>query len=92
MKISQTAFGCSTARNRLQAEASANRTALDKDLATTKKDHAKLVEAIIAGVPAEQVKDRSIELDAAHTEIEAKLAPEAAPSPIRIHPKMADLP
>ncbi|MGO4910715.1 recombinase family protein, partial [Pseudorhodobacter sp. W20_MBD10_FR17] len=45
-------------RNRLQAEASSNRGSLEKDLAAAKKDHSKLIDAIIAGVPADQVKDR----------------------------------
>lgn len=77
-------------RNRLQAEASAGRTSLEKELAATKKDHAKLVDAIVAGIPAEQVKDRMLALDTRRIELEAELAREAAPSPIRIHPKMAD--
>ncbi|MFX0547658.1 zinc ribbon domain-containing protein [Roseovarius sp. S1116L3] len=77
-------------RNRLQSQASVNRTSLEKDLATVKKDHAKLIDAIIAGVPAEQVKDRMLVLDARRIELENKLTHEAAPSPIRIHPRMAD--
>ena len=77
-------------RNRLQAEASSNRGALEKDLATTKRDHSKLIDAILAGVPAEQVKDRMIALDARRIELEAQLSREPAPSPIRIHPKMAE--
>src|SRR5690554_6952741 len=65
-------------------------TSLEKELATTKKDHAKLVDAIIAGIPAEQVKDRMLALDARRIDLEGKLAREAAPSPVRIHPKMAE--
>ncbi|WP_138936580.1 zinc ribbon domain-containing protein [Roseovarius arcticus] len=77
-------------RNRLQADASFNRNALEKELAKTKKDHAKLVDAIIAGIPAEQVKDRMLALDARRIELEGKVAREVTPSPIRIHPRMAD--
>jgi len=77
-------------RNRLQAVASLNRNAFDKELATTKKDHAELVDAIIAGIPAEQVKDRILMFDARRIELEGKVAREATPSPIRIHPSMVD--
>ncbi|GAW37473.1 hypothetical protein RA2_04556 [Roseovarius sp. A-2] len=77
-------------RNRLQAAASQNRDAVAKELATVKTDHAKLVDAIIAGIPAEQVKDRMLSLDARRIELEAQLERDPAPSPIRIHPKMAE--
>ena len=77
-------------RNRLQAEASSNRGALERELATVKKDHSKLIDAIIAGVPADQVKDRMNALDARRTELEAQLSHEPAPSPVRIHPMMAE--
>jgi DNA invertase Pin-like site-specific DNA recombinase len=76
-------------RNRLQSQACANRTSLEKDLATAKRDHAKLIDAIIAGVPAEQVKDRMLALDARRIELEHELARTATPSPVRIHPRMA---
>ena len=77
-------------RNRLQADASANRGSLERALATAKKDHSKLIDAIIAGVPADQVKGRMNALDAERLALEAKLSKEPAPSPIRIHPKMAE--
>jgi site-specific DNA recombinase len=78
-------------RNRLAAAATSNRTVLEKDLASTKRDHAKLVDAIIAGVPAEQVKDKMIALDARRRELEAQLeAQDAAPAPLRLHPKMSE--
>ncbi len=77
-------------RNRLQATASQNRSALEKELAKTKADHAKLVDAIIAGVPADQVKDKMIALDARRIELEAQMERDPAPSPIRIHPKLAE--
>jgi hypothetical protein len=51
-------------RNHLQATASKNRNALENELRAVKRDHAKLVDAIIAGIPADQVKDRMLALDA----------------------------
>lgn len=51
-------------RNRLAATTTNNRAGIEKELVTTKRDHAKLVDAIIAGVPADQVKDKMIALDA----------------------------
>ncbi|RPE67504.1 recombinase-like zinc beta ribbon protein [Pacificibacter maritimus] len=77
-------------RNRLQASASQNRNALSKELTTVKADHAKLVDAILAGIPADQVKDRMLAFDAHRIELEAQLERDPAPSPIRIHPKMAE--
>ena len=66
------------------------RGAVEKELAQTRKDHAKLVDAIIAGVPADQVKDRMLALDARQIELEGQLISDPAPSPLRIHPKMAE--
>ena len=43
----------------------------------------------MAGVPAEQVKDRMIALDARRKDLEAQLASTTAPSPLRYHPTMA---
>ncbi|WP_116086434.1 zinc ribbon domain-containing protein [Tropicimonas sp. IMCC34011] len=76
-------------RNRLQAASLAGRSALESDLARTRADHGKLVDAIVAGVPAEQVKDRMIALDARRRDLEAELAATTAPSPLRYHPGMA---
>ena len=45
-------------RNRLNAEAEQGRSALEKELAKATRDHSKLVDAIIAGIPADQVKDK----------------------------------
>ena len=78
-------------RNRLASAAASTRTTLEKELATTKRDHAKLVDAIIAGVPADQVKDKMIALDARRKELEAQLAQtDASPAPVRLHPKMSE--
>ena len=48
-------------RNRLQAQAQADagRSGLEKELRQVTGDHKKLVDAILAGVPADQVKDRA---------------------------------
>ena len=78
-------------RNRLAAAVTQGRGSLQKELAQVTRDHAKLVDAIIAGVPAAQVKDKMISLDARRQEIEAQLvAAEASPAPVRFHPKMSE--
>ncbi|RJL05530.1 recombinase family protein [Paracoccus aestuarii] len=76
-------------RNRLQAQANAGRSGLEKELRQVTGDHKKLVDAIIAGVPAEQVKDRMIELDARRKDLERQLSSSPAPDPVRFHPSMA---
>lgn len=78
-----------TERNRLQAESHAGRSTLEKELARVIADHGKLVDAIVAGVPAAQVKDRMNTLDARRTELEAQLSTASAPPPLRYHPGMA---
>ncbi len=78
-------------RNRLAAATTNNRSTLEKELATVKRDHAKLVDAIIAGVPADQVKDKMIALDERRKDLEAQLATaEASPALLRFHPKMSE--
>jgi len=76
-------------RNRLNAEAEQGRGSLEKELATTNRDHGKLVDAIIAGIPADQVKDKMQALSERQKTLEAELSRAPAPDPIRIHPKMA---
>ena len=76
-------------RNRLAAQAHAGRGALEKELRTIKTAHGKLVEAIIAGVPVDQVKEKMGELDTRRREIETELAAMAGPDPVRFHPSMA---
>ncbi len=78
-------------RNRLAAAATTSRATMEKELATTKRDHGKLVDAIIAGVPPDQVKDKMIALDVRRKELEAQLAQaDASPAPVRLHPKMSE--
>ena len=76
-------------RNRLNAQAEQGRSALEKELATANRDHSKLVDAIIAGIPADQVKGKMQALTERREALEAKLTHTSAPDPIRIHPKMA---
>jgi site-specific DNA recombinase len=78
-------------RNRLAAATTNNRSTLEKELATVTRDHSKLVDAIIAGVPADQVKDKMIALDTRRKDLEAQLATaEASPALLRFHPKMSE--
>jgi site-specific DNA recombinase len=78
-------------RNRLAATTTNNRAGIEKELVTTKRDHAKLVDAIIAGVPADQVKDKMIALDDRRKVLEAQLAAaDRSPAPVRLHPKMSE--
>ena len=78
-------------RNRLAASATNTRSDLERKLAQVKRDHAKLVDAIIAGVPADQVKDKMISLDEQRVRLETKLeATQASPAPLRFHPTMAE--
>jgi exonuclease VII large subunit len=76
-------------RNRLNAQAKQGRSALEKELATANRNHSKLVDAIIAGIPADQVKDKMQALTERRETLEAQLTHTSAPDPIRIHPKMA---
>ncbi|WP_420818593.1 recombinase family protein [Paracoccus endophyticus] len=78
-----------TERNRLQAQANAGRAGLETELRQVSADHRKRVDAIIAGVPADQVKDRMIELDGRRKALERALASAPAPDPVRFHPGMA---
>lgn len=75
-------------RNRLQAEATAGRADLERELREVTGNHKKLVDAIVAGVPAEQVKDRMIALDARRKALERQLSAAPAPDPVRFHPSM----
>ena len=76
-------------RNRLNAAADGQRAELERELRRVTRDHARLVDAIIEGVPAEQVRDRMIALDGRRKEIEAALSRAPAADPVRFHPSMA---
>jgi len=75
--------------NRMEAARETGRADLERELKQVSTDHKKLVDAIIAGALAEQVKDRMIELDARRKDLERQLSASPAPDPIRIHPGMA---
>ena len=78
-------------RNRLAATAANSKASLETDLGQVKRDHAKLADAIIAGVPLEQVKDKMISLDARRQQLEGQLESlDATPAPVAFHPKMAE--
>lgn len=74
--------------NRMQAAATAGRAGLEKEMAQVTRDHRKLVDAIIACVPGEQVKDRMVDLDTRRKEIERRLS-DAPSDPVRLQPSMA---
>jgi hypothetical protein len=77
--------------NRLRAEAGAQRDVKVAELEQVKRNHSKLVDAILAGVPGEQVKDRMIVLDAHRQELEVELSASAAPALVRLHPGMVEV-
>ncbi|WP_084299641.1 recombinase family protein [Leisingera caerulea] len=77
-------------RNRLKAAAAGNRKEKEQALARAKRDHQKLVDAIIAGIPADQVKDRMIELDTRRQQLERELEQTPAPDTVVFHPSMAE--
>ncbi|UWQ81322.1 recombinase family protein [Leisingera sp. S132] len=77
-------------RNRLKAAAAGNRKEKEQALARAKRDHQKLVDAIIAGIPADQVKDRMIELDTRRQQLERELEHTPAPDTVAFHPSMAE--
>lgn len=63
--------------------------ALTNELSTVTRDHGKLIDAIIAGIPADQVKERMDTLTERKAALEAKLAKAPNADPIRFYPKMA---
>ena len=77
-------------RNRLAAEADQGRESLEKELTTVTRDHAKLVDAIVAGIPVDQVKDKMQQLSDRRKALEADLSRAADLDPLRFHPRMAD--
>ncbi|NBZ89639.1 recombinase family protein [Stagnihabitans tardus] len=76
-------------RNKLAAKVTEGRGALEKELVQVQRNHGKLVDAILAGVPAEQVKDKMVELDARRKELEHQFSRMEQPDTVRLHPGMA---
>ena len=77
-------------RNRLQQEAAGNRALLEKRLSKVQSDHQKLVDAILQGIPATQLKDRMAELTQERQDLEQQLSQSEAPSSLVYHPSMAE--
>ena len=78
-------------RNRLAATRTDDRAVKEKELSKVIKDQDVLVNAILAGTPADRIKDRMGQLEACQKQLETDLA--AVPvsdATLRIHPKMAD--
>ncbi|WP_113913321.1 recombinase family protein [Roseovarius dicentrarchi] len=78
-------------RNRLAATRTDDTAIKQKELAKVIKDQDVLVNAILAGTPADRIKDRMGQLEARQKQLETELS--AAPpsnATLRIHPKMAD--
>jgi site-specific DNA recombinase len=78
-------------RNRLAATQTDDRAVKEKELAKVIKDQDLLVNAILAGTPADRIKDRMAQLEARQKQLEKDLS--VIPSKdtsLRIHPKMAE--
>ena len=76
--------------NRLQAEASTGQAALRQELERVQRQFGKLVDALMAGVPAASVRERMTLLEARKLVLERELASSQAPA-IRLHPGLAQL-
>nr|WP_082483301.1 recombinase family protein [Rubellimicrobium mesophilum] len=77
-------------RNRLRASAGATRATKEAELQKIRRDHDKLVQAILDGVAASQLKDRMNALDTRRQQLEAELAAAAPADPVRLHPALAE--
>ena len=78
-------------RNRLAATRTDDRAVKQKELSKMIKDQDLLVNALLAGTPADRIKDRMAQLEARQKQLEAELAVAPARDAfLRIHPKMAD--
>ena len=76
-------------RNRLEKAAGTFRATREAELHQVQRDHDKLVDALLEGVPAARVKSKMDALAARQAELEALLAASPAPSVVRFHPSMA---
>lgn len=77
-------------RNRLQARAEAGRADLEKELRNVTTSHKKLANAILAGIPAEEVKEQMLDLSARRKELDRLLATAPGPAPLRLPPVWAE--
>ncbi len=76
-------------RNRLEKAADTFRATREAELRQVKRDHDKLVDALLEGIPAARVKSKMEALAARQAELEALLTASPAPSVVRFHPSMA---
>ncbi|WP_090757226.1 recombinase family protein [Paracoccus chinensis] len=78
-------------RNRLAINHVDDRATKQKELAKVIRDQDVLVNAILAGTPAERIKDRMAQLERRQKQLETDLAATPAPaSPTWLHPRIAD--
>jgi DNA invertase Pin-like site-specific DNA recombinase len=77
------------AMNRLHAEHNAQRAADQDALTRTERDLARLVQALLDGVPASAVREKMAELEARRDRLRGRLAANQDTG-IRLHPNMAD--
>ena len=63
---------------------------LEKRLSKVQSYHQKLVDAILQGIPAAQLKDRIVELTQERQDLEQQLSQSGAPSSLVYHPSMAE--
>lgn len=78
-------------RNRLTSTRTDDRAVKQKELTKVVKDQDILVNALLAGTPADRIKDRMAQLEARQKQLEKDLAKApASDATLRIHPKMAD--
>ena len=77
-------------RNRLATAADQDRESLENELATVTRDHAKLVDAIVASIPVDEVKDTMQQLSDRRKALEADLSRAADVVQLRFHPRMAN--
>ena len=78
-------------RNRLAASHVDDRAAREKELARVIRDQDVLVNALLAGTPAERINARMTQLETRQKQLEAELAATPAPAtPTRLHPRIAD--
>jgi site-specific DNA recombinase len=75
--------------NRLHAEHNAQRAADEEALTRTERDLARLVQALLDGVPASAVREKMAELESRRDALRGRLAA-GEDSGIYIHPNMAD--
>jgi site-specific DNA recombinase len=77
------------AMNRLHAEHNAQRTADEDALNKAERDLARLVQALLDGVPASAVREKMAELEARRDALRSRLVA-SQDTGIRLHPNMAD--